>query len=215
MSVPSGCATIWFEIVWLRTPGSKIGRAGSQVGLAAAPLVLRANQVGPWLERACSNADAGAFWFGETRRSHTAYTRLLSVRSAVSDSLSLKLLPSGMPVRELSKRSTNGSLHVAVPCCIREASTALRGVVRSTPMAIDHRSPLGAHETHGSDERPKSPPLAAVPPAQLLKCGAEEAQLEPLSWLTAASSPWEPPSDQRSCCQNAATSSGFVGLTAS
>ena len=78
-----------------------------------------------------------------------------------------------MPVRESSKRSTNGSLHVAVPCRIREASTALRGVVRSTPMAIDHRSPLGAHETHGSDERPKSPPLAAVPPAQLLKCGAE------------------------------------------
>ncbi len=40
-------------------------------------------------------------------------------------------------------------------------------------MLIDHRSPFGAHDTHGSEERPKSPPLAAVPPAQLLKCGAE------------------------------------------
>jgi hypothetical protein len=37
---------------------------------------------------------------------------------------------------------------------MRDASTALRGVVRSTPIAIDHRSPFGAHETHGSDERP-------------------------------------------------------------
>src|SRR5439155_24616374 len=98
---------------------------------------------------------------------------------------------------------------------IREASTALRGVVRSTPMAIDHRSPLGAHETHGSDERPKSPPLAAVPPAQLLKCGAEYAKLDPPVWLTAATSPCEPPFDQRSCCQNPATSLALVGLTAS
>jgi hypothetical protein len=98
---------------------------------------------------------------------------LASVGSAVNDSLSLKLLPSGMPAREVSNLSTNGSLQTPVPWRIRLASTALRVVVRSTEMLIAHRSPFGAHETHGSDERPKSPPLAAVPPAQILKCGHE------------------------------------------
>ena len=104
----------------------------------------------------CSSAGSGAFEFGATKRSQTAYTRLpfASVGSAVRLSLSLKLLASGTPVRELSARSTNGSLHVAVLWRMREASTALRGVVRSTPIAIDHRSPLGAHETQGSEERP-------------------------------------------------------------
>ena len=67
----------------------------------------------------------------------------------------------------------NGSLQVADPWGSLAARPALRVVVVSTDRLIDHRSPLGAHDTHGSDERPKSPPLAAVPPAQLLKCGAE------------------------------------------
>jgi hypothetical protein len=93
---------------------------------------------------------------------------LASVGSAVSDSLSLKLLPSGMPAREVSKRRTNGSLQVLVPCRIRDARTALRVVVRSVERLIDHRSPFGAHDSHGSDERPKSPWLAGVPPAQML-----------------------------------------------
>ena len=39
-----------------------------------------------------------------------------SVGSAVKDSLSLKLLPSGMPARELSKRTVVGSVHVLEPC---------------------------------------------------------------------------------------------------
>jgi hypothetical protein len=87
--------------------------------------------------------------------------------------------------------------------------------VRSTDRLIDQRSPLGAHETHGSDERPKSPPLAAVPPAQMLKCGIEVAKLVPPSWLTAATRPCAPPSDQRSCCHIAATSLALAGLIAS
>src|SRR5206468_7192023 len=140
---------------------------------------------------------------------------LASVGSAVIDSLSLKFLPIGSPAFDVSNFRTNGSLHVALPWGIRAASTALRVVVRSTDMLIDHRSPLGAHDTHGSDERPKSPPLLAVPPAQMVRCGAEYAQLVPPSWLTAARSPCAPPSDQRSCCHSPATSWGFVGLTAS
>src|SRR5262245_975163 len=98
---------------------------------------------------------------------------------------------------------------------MRAASTALRVLVAATDRPIDQRSPLGAHDTHGSDERPKSPPLAGVPPAQTLKCGIEYAKLTPPLWLTAATRPWAPPSDHRSCCQNPATSLGLVGLTAS
>src|ERR671936_997522 len=108
---------IWLEIVPFCVPGSKIGRAGSQAGLGEAPLVVRANQTGWWKACACSNADGGAFSFGETNRSHTAYTRLPlgSVGSAVSDSLSLKLLPIGIPAREVSNFRVNGSLQVADP----------------------------------------------------------------------------------------------------
>src|SRR6266487_4130415 len=174
-SVPLGSATIWLEMVPFCVPGSKISRAGSQVGLEEAPLVVRANQTGWWNACAFNNAVSGAFSFGETNRSHTAYTRLPlgSVRSAVSDSLSLKLLPSGSPAREVSNFSVNGSLQVADPWGSLAARTALRVVVLSTDRLIDHKSPLGAHDTHGSDERPKSPPLAALPPAQRLKCGVE------------------------------------------
>jgi len=166
---------IWLEIVPFCVPGSKISRAGSQLGLEEAPLVVRANQTGWWNACAFSNAVSGAFSFGETNRSHTPYTRLPlgSVRSAVSDSLSLKLLPIGTPAREVSNFSVNGSLQVAEPWGSLAARTALRVVVLSTDRLIDHRSPLGAHDTHGSDERPKSPPLAGVPPAQRLKCGVE------------------------------------------
>jgi hypothetical protein len=73
----------------------------------------------------------------------------------------------------LSNFSVMGSLHVDSPWRMRDTNMALRGVVASTDRLIDHRSPLGAQETHGSDERPKSPPLAALPPAQRLKCGHE------------------------------------------
>src|SRR5919204_1963530 len=157
---------IWLEIVPFCVPGSKISRAGSQVGLDEAPLVVRANQTGWWNAWAFSNAVSGAFSFGETNRSHTAYTRLPlgSVGSAVSDSLSLKLLPIGTPAFEVSNFRTNGSLQRDDPCAMRAASTALRVVVRSTERLIDHRSPFGAHDTQGSDERPKSPLLFALPP---------------------------------------------------
>jgi hypothetical protein len=95
------------------------------------------------------------------------------VRSAVSDSLVVEVVAERDPAREVSDFSVNGSLQVADPWGSLAARPALRVVVVSTDRLIDHRSPLGAHDTHGSDERPKSPPLAAVPPAQLLKCGAE------------------------------------------
>src|SRR5215213_761644 len=49
----------------------------------------------------------------------------------------------------------------------------------------------------------------------MLKCGHEYANVAPPSWLTAATRPCAPPSDQRSCCQNPAISSGSAGLTAS
>src|SRR5215211_3388725 len=69
----SGSATIWFEIVWFCSPGSYIGWAVSQVGLAAAPFVVRENQVGPRnANLLCSNADAAALELGATIRSHTA-----------------------------------------------------------------------------------------------------------------------------------------------
>src|SRR5215207_3983613 len=135
-----------------------MGRAASQSGSAAAPSVVRANQVGPRKANLlCSNAAAAAFELGATIRSQTAYTRLplSSVGSAVSDSLSLKLLPSGIPVfSDESKRTVVGSVQLAVPWAILDTSTAFRVVVRSTDRLIDHRSPLGAHDTHGSDERP-------------------------------------------------------------
>ena len=58
INVPSGSTTITLPMVWLPTPGSRMGRAASHV----APLsVVRANQVGPPPLPA-------------TRRSHTTYT---------------------------------------------------------------------------------------------------------------------------------------------
>ena len=92
---------------------------------------MRENQIGSWNVRAFSKAGSGAFWFGETKRSHTAYARLplASVGSAVNDSLSLKLLPCGSPVLELSNLRIVGSLHVDSPWRMRETSIALRAVV--------------------------------------------------------------------------------------
>lgn len=65
----------------------------------------------------------------------------------MSDSLSLKSLPSGIPAREVSNFSVNGSLQIAKPWGSLAARTALRVVVLSTDRLIDHRSPLGAHDT--------------------------------------------------------------------
>src|SRR2546425_294612 len=57
------------------------------------------------------------------------------------------------------------------------------------------------------------PPFAAVPPAQVLKCGNVSVQDAPPLWETAVTRPCAPPSDHRSCCQTAITLSGFAGLT--
>jgi hypothetical protein len=60
-----------------------------------------------------------------------------------------------MPVfSDESNRTVVGSVQVDEPGAILETSTALRVVVLSTDRLIDHRSPLGAHETHGSEDRP-------------------------------------------------------------
>src|SRR5262245_37551870 len=117
---------IWLEIVPFCVPGSKISRAVSHVGLDEAPLVVRANHTGWWKACALSKAVSGAFSLGDTNRSHTAYTRLplASVRSAVSDSLSLKLFPIGTPARDVSNFSVNGSLQVVEPWGSLAARTA-------------------------------------------------------------------------------------------
>jgi hypothetical protein len=49
--------------------------------------------------------------------------------------------------------------------------------------------------------------------AQLLKAGQLFDQLVPPSCETPATSPWDPPSDQRSCCQKPTRSSEFRGFT--
>ena len=125
-------------------------------------------------------------------------------------SLSLKLLPSA---RGLSKRRTAGSLQVCPPSVERLARTALRGVLLSNEIEIACSVPVGPNDTQGSDAR-SYPPASPVPPAQVVNLGALGSQFRPPSRVKPASSPWAPPSDQRSCCQNPTMLLGFVGLTA-
>src|SRR6266498_4022043 len=69
--------------------------------------------------------------------------------------------------------------------------------------------PLGAKESQGSDAR-----RYALFPEQTDSFGiTTEFQDWPPSLLTPATSPREPPSDQRSCCQVATMLSAFVGFT--
>ncbi len=72
-TVPSASTSIWLPIVWLCEPGSAIMRAGSQL---APPSVVRANQIGPRnvFELMSPWMLALDLLFGETSRSHTAYT---------------------------------------------------------------------------------------------------------------------------------------------
>jgi hypothetical protein len=58
------------------------------------------------------------------------------------------------------------------------------------------------------------PPFAAVPPAQVLKCGQVLVQVWPPSWVTAAMMPWAPPLSQRSCWKTPMMLFGFAGLAA-
>jgi hypothetical protein len=51
---------------------AKMARAGSQVGLAAAPVVVPSNHTGSWNARVSSYAAAGAFSLGATKRCQTA-----------------------------------------------------------------------------------------------------------------------------------------------
>src|SRR5262249_15696613 len=68
--------------------------------------------------------------------------------------------------------------------------------------------PFGAKDSHGSVARCNVPPEHSVIPGMTTDC-----HVVPPSKLTPATSPRDPPSDQRSCCQNATMLSGFVGFT--
>src|SRR5437016_12275527 len=48
----------------------------------------------------------------------------------------------------------------------------------------------------------------------MLKWAQDSAHVEPPSWLVAATSPWAPPFDHRSCWKTPTMLAGFVGLTA-
>ena len=69
--------------------------------------------------------------------------------------------------------------------------------------------PFGENDSHGSEARSNVPPEHSVIPGI-----ATDVHDVPPFMLTPATSPREPPSDQRSCCQKPATSFGFTGLTA-
>src|SRR5262249_41846411 len=68
--------------------------------------------------------------------------------------------------------------------------------------------PFGAKDSHGSVARCNVPPEHSVIPGTTTDC-----HVVPPSKLTPATSPRDPPSDQRSCCQNATMLFGFVGFT--
>src|SRR5215510_1030637 len=68
--------------------------------------------------------------------------------------------------------------------------------------------PFGAKDSHGSVARCNVPPEHSVIPGMTTDC-----HVVPPSKLTPATSPRDPPSDQRSCCQNATMLFGFVGVT--
>src|SRR5215475_9741277 len=107
----------------------------------------------------------------------------------------------------------HGSLHVRPPLVERLASTAFVLSFASNERLTWYAVPSPPNDTHGSDERSYAPPFAAVPPAQVLKCGNVSDHVWPPSSETPVTSPCAPPSDQRSCCQTATRFIAFVGLT--
>src|SRR5215213_2830351 len=74
--------------------------------------------------------------------------------------------------------------------------------------------PFGENVTQGSDARWKSPPFAAFPPAQMLKCAHDSAHVAPPSKDVEVTNPCEPPFDQRSCWKAPTMWSGSAGSTA-
>jgi len=89
-------------------------------------------------------------YLGETIRCHVAKTSDELNGSAVSVSLSLKLLPTA---RGLSKRTIRGVLHVAPLSSENAARIALRAVELSKPIEIACSRPFGLKESHGSVAR--------------------------------------------------------------
>ena len=83
-------------------------------------------------------------------RCQVAYTRFALNGSAVSVSLSLKLLPIA---RGLSNWTIRGVLQVAPPVSENAARIALRAVELSNPMVIACRRPVGPQDSHGSVAR--------------------------------------------------------------
>src|SRR5687767_7028053 len=99
-----------------------MARAGSH---DSPPLVERVNHASEWKLAALSYPCCEVRSLGETIRCQVAYTSDELNGSAVSVSLSLKLLPSA---RGSSKRRIRGVLQVAPPLSEYAARTALRGV---------------------------------------------------------------------------------------
>jgi hypothetical protein len=165
---------IWLEIVPFCVPGSKISRAGSQVGFAAAPLV-GAREPDRLVERVRVHECLQRRVL--VRRDEPVPHRVDQVAARVGAVGGERLLVVEVVAERQSAArgvdfSVNGSLQVAEPWGILAARTALR--VSSVDRQADRPQVAVGRPRHPrSDERPKSPPLAAVPPAQLLKCGTE------------------------------------------
>ena len=113
-----------------------------------------------------------------------------------------------------SRCSVAGSLQVSPPSVDLLARIALSAFVSLNDSAIWCTTPFGENVAHGSEARWKSPPLAAVPPAQMLKWANERVQLAPPLNEVDATSPCAPPFDQRSCWNAPTMWSGLVGSTA-
>ena len=117
--------------------------------------------------------------FGETSRSHTAYTYFESNGSAVIDSLSLNAkLESRSPE---SRIRVAASLHVAPPFADLLTVTAF---VRSRPsnaIAIWFPAVVGGASPTGRQVRSKSPPFATVPPEQNVNLAKVVFQVAPPS----------------------------------
>ena len=139
--------------------------------------------------------------FGNTKRSHTAYTRPESLGSAVREFLSLKTCGFASSIR------VTGSVHVAPPSSDLLTSTAFRRLrVSLNERLRNHMSPFGEMSLHGSVARSQSEFVPLWSGSwQFEIAGWSErggtTQLRPPLCEKATSSPLEPPDEKRSCCQ--------------